>query len=108
VIKRFFLKEPVNWVGILKVLADDTRLQIIRQLLLQESSVNTLSRVLGIEIYNMSKHLKILEAHGLIEKRKEGIHRIYKITAALRSRLSNDNLVLDLGCCVFKFSDLEK
>ncbi len=99
---------PFNWTTILKSLADENRIHIIHTLLKQEASVQDLSNTLGIKMYNISKHLKILEASGLVKKRKEGIHRIYHITETLRSRLSGDNQILDLGCCKFIFSEPEE
>ena len=101
-------KSDFDWSSILKALADDNRLQIIRELLINEASVQEMSDRLEIKTYNMSKHLKILETSGLVKKRKEGIHRIYFITEHLRSRLSNDNQVLDLGCCKFMFGAQRK
>jgi len=95
---------PLNWTLTLKALADENRLQIIHELLKQESSVQDLSSILDIKMYNISKHLKILENGGLVQKRKEGVHRIYHITENLRSRLSENNQVLDLGCCKFIFN----
>ncbi|MBI5055121.1 MAG: winged helix-turn-helix transcriptional regulator [Nitrospirae bacterium] len=97
-----------DWEKPLKALADETRLKIIRKLLNNESSVNELSNALGIQTYNISRHLKILEAAGLVEKRKAGANRIIRITRDIRSYFSEDNVVLDLGCCKFKFSDSEK
>ncbi len=92
-----------NWTNILKALADENRLQIIHQLLKKELSVQDLSNILGIKMYNMSRHLKVLESNGLVYKRKDGVHRFYNITNNFKSRLSNDNQVLDLGCCKFIF-----
>ncbi len=97
------LDSHFNWTSTLKALADENRLQIIFELLKGQASVQDLSTTLDIKIYNISKHLKILETSGLVEKKKEGIHRIYYITERLRSRLSDDNQVLDLGCCKFIF-----
>lgn len=101
-------KSDFDWSVILKALADDNRLQIINELLKDEASVQDLSDRLRIKTYNMSKHLKILETNGLVRKRKEGIHRIYYITEHLRSRMSDDNQVLDLGCCKFIFGAQRK
>jgi len=95
----------LNWTSILKALADENRLQIIHTLLKQESSVQDLSESLDIKTYNISKHLKILETSGLVQKKKDGVHRIYHVTENLRSHLSEDNQVLDLGCCKFIFSE---
>ncbi len=80
-----------NWTTILKALADENRLQIIHELLKQEATVQDLSTILDVQMYNISKHLKILEANGLVRKRKDGIHRIYHITENFRSRLSDNN-----------------
>ncbi len=99
---------PLNWTLTLKALADENRLQIIHELLKQEASVQDLSNTLNIKMYNISKHLKILENGGLVKKRKEGVHRIYHITDTFMSRLSEDNQVLDLGCCKFMFGSSSK
>ncbi len=95
-----------NWTNILKALADESRLKIIHELLKKELSVQDLSDILGIKIYNMSRHLKVLEATGLVQKRKDGVQRFYDITNDFKSRFSDDNQVLDLGCCKFIFEDL--
>ncbi|MEN8262328.1 MAG: metalloregulator ArsR/SmtB family transcription factor [Nitrospirota bacterium] len=92
-----------NWARILKALADENRLQIIQELLKQEATVQDLSDILGIQTYNTSKHLKVLEANELVNKTKNGTRRIYYVTESLRSRLSEDNQVLNLGCCQFFF-----
>jgi DNA-binding transcriptional ArsR family regulator len=97
--------DPLNWTGTLKALADESRLQIIHALLKQDLTVQDLADNLNIKIYNISKHLKILEASGIVQKKKEGIQRIYHITARLKSRFSEDDQVLDLGCCKFMFGD---
>ena len=88
-------------------MADETRLYIIHELLKKELSVNEISGILGLKVYNVSRHLKILESSGLVEKRKEGLNRIYKISHDLRARYSEDNQLLDLGCCKFEFGMLE-
>jgi len=102
------IEAHLNWTTILKALADENRLQIIHELLKQESSVQDLSAILELKTYNISKHLKILETNGLVQKRKDGVHRIYHITEKLRSHFSEDNRVLDLGCCKFLFGSTKK
>jgi DNA-binding transcriptional ArsR family regulator len=92
-----------DWTTVLKALADESRLQIISELLKLDTSVQDLSERLDIKMYNISKHLKILENCGLVKKRKDGVHRIYKITDDFRTHFSKDNQVLDLGCCKFIF-----
>ena len=95
----------IQLTAILKALADENRLQIINELLKQDLSVQDLSSILNIQKYNISKHLKILEANGLVNKNKNGTLRIYYITRKLRSHLSKNNQILDLGCCKFMFGD---
>lgn len=102
------VESHLNWTITLKALADENRLQIIHTLLNKEASVQDLSTILEIKTYNISKHLKILETSGLVRKRKEGVHRIYHITENLKSHLSSDNQVLDLGCCKFIFDGSNK
>jgi len=92
-----------DWETMLGALADRTRLLIIHELLKSESSVNDLASALSIQIYNVSKHLRVLEESGLVTKRKSGIKRLYRIAEALHSRASNAGRVLDLGCCTFTF-----
>lgn len=99
------LDSHLNWTTILKALADESRLQIIHELLKKESSVQDLSDTLGIKPYNISKHLKILETSGLLKKRKDGVHRIYHISENLKSRFKENNRILDLGCCQFIFGE---
>jgi len=69
-------KSPANsspkWTAILKALADENRLQIIHVLLKNELSVRDLSETLNMKDYNISKHLKVLEASGLVKKKKKG------------------------------------
>lgn len=55
-----------------KGLADDTRLRIMLLLQAMELSVGELAAVLAQSQPRVSRHLKILDAAGLIERRKEG------------------------------------
>jgi ArsR family transcriptional regulator len=101
-------KSSLDWTVILKALADESRLQIIRELLKNDSSVTSLSNALSIKIYNISRHLKILETSGLVCKRKEGNSRIYSISEELMDRFSQKDQILDLGCCKFTFKEMDR
>jgi DNA-binding transcriptional ArsR family regulator len=103
--KTHYSASPLSWTSTLKALADESRLQIIHELLKQELTVQDLSDILGAKIYNISKHLKVLETCGLVRKKKDGIQRIYHITEDLKSRFSKDDQILDLGCCKFMFGN---
>ncbi|MEW6585521.1 MAG: metalloregulator ArsR/SmtB family transcription factor [Nitrospirota bacterium] len=97
--------EPlVNWTVMLKAMADESRLRIIQLLLGREMAVNDIAAELGIEAYNVSKHLRILESCRLVVKRKNGIKRMFKVAEGLGSRYSGG--ILDFGCCKFDFNEL--
>jgi DNA-binding transcriptional ArsR family regulator len=106
--RKSYLKSSIDWTVILKALCDESRLQIVRELLKKETPVNRLAEILDLRIYNVSRHLKILESSGLVEKRKDGNRRIYGISRDLKSHLSKNRQVLDLGCCQFKFKGLKR
>ena len=106
--KKPLPKTSIDWTIILKALADESRLQIIRELLKNDLSVTNLSNALNIKIYNVSRHLKILETSGLVSKRKEGNSRIYSISEELMNRFSQKDHILDLGCCKFTFKEMEE
>jgi DNA-binding transcriptional ArsR family regulator len=101
------VESSLSWTDILKALADENRLKILHHLLKEDASVQDLADGLGIKMYNISKHLKILESSGLVQKTKDGNRRIYNVSDNLKSRLTSNNQVLDLGCCKFIFSESE-
>lgn len=107
-IEKTTIKSPREWTEILKALADESRLLIVQELLNSDVTVSDLSEKLGIKIYNISRHLKILETSGLIEKKKKGKNRIYSITENIKSHFLEKDRVLDLGCCKFSFKEFKK
>lgn len=87
----------------LKALADQTRWGIVRALLDESLTVNELTERLGASQYNVSKHLKILEQAGIVEKQKVGKHVQCEVAPAFRQQLARNKNQLDLGCCTFRF-----
>jgi DNA-binding transcriptional ArsR family regulator len=63
-------------VGTLKLLADETRLRIIWNLLHGEHSVNDLARHLGMQPAAISHHLARLRMSGVVSTRRDG-NRIF-------------------------------
>lgn len=55
-----------------KALADPTRRAILQQLSKGEASVTELAEPFDLSIQAISKHLKVLEAAGLVEKDRRG------------------------------------
>lgn len=107
-IEKSHSKSPLKWTEILKALCDESRLLIIQELLNHDASVTDLSKTLDIKIYNISRHLKILETSGLVKKIKRGNSRIYSITESIKGRFLEKDQILDLGCCKFTFKELRK
>lgn len=89
----------------LKALADDTRLRIVRELLQGGMSVNEITENIGASQYNVSKHLRVLREAGIITSEKHGKSVAYSILPAFRARLASKKNVLDLGCCSFRFEE---
>jgi DNA-binding transcriptional ArsR family regulator len=63
-----------------KTLSDANRLLIITELANGESSVNELTRKLGLRQSNASKHLSLMREHGLVNIRKEGSTVYYSLS----------------------------
>lgn len=87
----------------LKALGEETRIRIVQMLLERGRSVNEISESLDITQYNVSKHLRVLREAGLLETKKQGQQRLYSLAEDFRTQLSQNNHVLDLGCCTFRF-----
>ena len=95
-------------IAALKALGELNRLRIVRLLLKEQLGVNQISERLDISQYNVSKHLRVLKAAGLVEMEKEGQQRLYTVVPRLRRQLAAHRNVLDLGCCSFRFDRLPK
>ncbi|MBN1897350.1 MAG: winged helix-turn-helix transcriptional regulator [Spirochaetes bacterium] len=71
----------LNEIEKYKVLGEQTRFRIVMVLLKasKELCVCELEDILNVPQYNVSKHLSLLKHAGLLEERKEGKLRMYKI-----------------------------
>lgn len=56
-------------------LADPTRRDLVARLSLGDATVNELAAPYGISLQAISKHLKVLEAAGLVSRRREAQRR---------------------------------
>jgi DNA-binding transcriptional ArsR family regulator len=96
------LYEDRECVNALKALGEDNRMRIIRLLMDAPLGVCEIARRLGLEYYNVSRHLRVLREAGLLDVEKHGRERVYVVPERiLRSRARAR--VLDLGCCSFQF-----
>ena len=91
---------------ILKSLADRTRQRIVKALLATDLGVNELSERLEITQYNVSKHLRILKAAGIVDLRAIGQRREYFIATTFRRIIEKEGAILDFGCCTFRMDRL--
>ena len=62
-----------------RALADPKRLCVIEELAAGERSVGELSRGASCQIPNMSQHLAVLRAAGLVASRREGSTVFYRL-----------------------------
>lgn len=63
-----------------KALSDANRLLIIAELARGELSVNELTRRLGLQQSNVSKHLAFMRENGLVNTRREGSSVYYSLS----------------------------
>lgn len=66
-----------------KVLAEPARLEILNALRGGERTVTELVRETGLGQANVSKHLRLLHAHGFVARRKEGVSVYYALAESV-------------------------
>lgn len=62
-----------------RVLGEPMRIRLLDRLRQGEASVNELTVVTGASQQNVSKHLGVLLAAGVVSRRKDGTHAVYTI-----------------------------
>ncbi len=65
--------------AIARALADPKRLCVLETLAAGERSVSDLSREVGCQVPNMSQHLSVLRAAGLVRARRDGSTVYYSL-----------------------------
>lgn len=91
----------ISCAAMLKALADETRLAVVRQLLQQPCHVGELQAALGIEQSLLSHHLKQLRDAGIVESERDGKAVLYRLTSSVELRRQGE--IIDLGCCQLSF-----
>ena len=94
--------EEISCASVLKVLADETRLAVVEQLLEGPKTVSEMNESLEVEPTLLSHHLKALREAQLIIGEREGRYISYSLAEALTSRRKGN--AIDLGCCILAFS----
>ena len=94
-------ESDVSCAELLKVLADETRLAVMRQLLRGPKHVGELNEELHVEQSLLSHHLKVLRDAWFVVAERDGKAVLYQLAprvAAIRRGNS-----IHLGCCQLSF-----
>jgi len=86
---------------VLRVLAEPTRLEVVRRLLDGPKNVGEINRSLELEQSLLSHHLRVLRDAGLVKSHREGRAVVYRLSSELESR--RRGRAVDLGCCRLTF-----
>lgn len=91
---------------VLRALGDETRLQILESLLVQQKCVSDLVREIGRRQPHISHHLRILRAADLVEGLREGRRVCYRISPKIERALKESGRrALEFGCCQVSFPE---
>jgi len=72
------IRAQVDWVA---AFGEPTRLRILRTLATGDKTVTVLARIVGSEIVNVSHHLGILKAAGLVAVERDGRFMRYTLAS---------------------------
>lgn len=86
-----------NDIGLLKALADATRLRILRLLATEELNVHELVRILQAPQPSVSRHLAILRNANLVADRRDGARVYYSVSERLNEHPMFGGYVNELG-----------
>jgi len=87
--------------GLLKVLADETRLEVVRQLMAGPKHVGQINESLGLEQSLLSHHLRVLREAGLVLAERDGKAVLYSLAPEFQG--SRSGQAINLGCCLISF-----
>jgi len=93
--------DEISCARLLKVLADETRLAVVRQLMEGPKHVGELNDRLNLEQSLLSHHLKVLREAGLVLSERDGKAVAYRIAQKMES--ARTGKAIDLGCCLISF-----
>lgn len=69
-----------SFIRVMKALSDPNRVRVIKLLQSGELCVCEIKEVLGLAQSTVSKHMKILEDAGLVDKNRQGTWMIYSLS----------------------------
>lgn len=68
-----------TFIRVMKALSDPNRVRVVKLLQGEELCVCEIQEVLGLAQSTVSKHMKIMEDAGLVEKKRQGTWMIYSL-----------------------------
>lgn len=86
----------------MKVLADETRLTVVQQLLAGPRRVHDINVDLSIDPTLLSHHLRVLREAGLVVADRVGRSILYRLAPGVR--LAQRRRGVDFGCCQLSFN----
>ncbi len=94
-------EEEVSCADLLKVLADETRLAVVRELIAGPKHVGEINETVQCEKTLLSHHLRVLRKAGIVEAERDGKAMLYRLSPAVEMRKRGP--AIDLGCCQIVF-----
>lgn len=94
-------ESEIDCASLLKTLADETRLAVVRLLIKRSYSVGEIIEALEVEQTLLSHHLRVLRESGVIEGARVGKSIHYALTERVALRRRGE--AIDLGCCQIVF-----
>ncbi len=82
-----------QFIRVMKALSDPNRVRVIKLLQLGELCVCEIKEVLGLAQSTVSKHMKILEDAGLVERNRQGTWMIYSLADGCESAYAETMLI---------------
>lgn len=90
----------VDCVEKLKVLADETRLAVLKLLIDTPRYVGQMNAILGLEQSLLSHHLQVLRRTKFVVAKRDGKAVLYSLAPEVEVTADK---ALNLGCCVLSF-----
>ncbi len=85
----------------LKVLADETRLAVLKLLMNSPKHVGEMNAILGLEQSLLSHHLQVLRQAKFVVRERDGKAVLYRLASEVEVTTGK---ALNLGCCVLSFN----
>ena len=90
----------------MRILADPTRIGILRVLLAGPECVSNIAKALGLPTTRVSHHISILRNFGIVVAQRSGRFVQYRIAEWLREDADSPTEI-SLGCCKIKFLPID-